>query len=264
MSQENAQNCSDSSTFEGSVESWGELARFIKEPTLKNLGKVNYGALAAQDHEFMKNLNALGAVDPDILRRVVVMRVKLANDIKLTQAEASELLESLHCKGFSLTDLNISGYTFGQLDLSHAVVGGEFDANFVTVAGDNCQSAMRIGKDNNQEKMKVGGDNVQEKMEVGGHNCQWQMEVGGNNYQSKMKVGRTNNQPEMDIGGNNYQNLVLIGGMNVQSEMRIGGENDQNDMKVGWQNDQDGMEVGGKNFQARMEVRVRIRQLGGT
>lgn len=132
----------------------------------------------------------LAPTDPHIVRRVISMRVKLNNDIKLTQAEASELIESLRCKGFYFIDLDLSGYTFGSLDMEHAVVGGSLYMKSCYVRGNNSQDGMNVGVDNYQDKMVVNGYNSQIEMKVGGNNSQIMMEVEGDNSQIMMEVGR--------------------------------------------------------------------------
>lgn len=233
---------------------WAELVKFLREPTLQNLGKVNYQTLEPRDIGFDSRLRVLAAVDPDVLRRVVVMRTKLANGIKLTQQEASELLEVLHCQSFPLSGLDINGYGFGRLNMQNAVVGKNFDASFVHVYGDNLQGSMRVEGDNIQAGMVVEGKNDQFEMRVGGSNLQLGMEVAGSNYQQRMTVAGSNDQSDMKVGDTNRQEYMDVGVDNKQLRMSVAEANFQDDMKVGWFNSQSGMKVDGSNYQAQMKV----------
>ena len=135
-------------------------------------GKLDFSAMEPRDREFMARLVKVAELDPDVLKRVAIMRHKLNNGIKLTRTEASELLEQLKCKGFYLTDLDISGYEFGELDLTDAFFGGGYYARYATVRGDNRQIRMHVGRDNDETGMYVGGDNIQHGKIVGGRNFQ--------------------------------------------------------------------------------------------
>ena len=174
-------------------------------------GCPDIASLSPTDKEFTKKLLAVAQVDSAVLKRVATMRWKLMNAIKLTQTEAGELLESLKCQGFYHTDLDISGYTFGQLDMEDAVVGGNFNSDFVFVRGDNNQGSMQVRGDNNQRSMQVGWNNNQSSMHIEGGNNQGSMQVRGDNNQGSMQVGRYNYQGSMNVGGYNYQGSMRVG-----------------------------------------------------
>ncbi|MBU0667847.1 hypothetical protein KJ951_02415 [Patescibacteria group bacterium] len=222
-----------------------KLPQLAKNPSVKALGPIDFDALEDRDKPFFKNLLTLGSLDPDIIRRVLIMRHKLNNEIMLTQAEAEELITVLQCKGFYRTGLDLSGMEFGILDLCDAVVGGDFNVWDTVVRGDNCQTRMEVGGDNNQGGMKVEGDNQQQGMEVKGDNNQWKMQIRGYNIQAEMQVQGDSNQYKMKVEGFSNQYKMKVGGNNNQHEMKVGGANDQKAMGVEGRNNRSAMQVRG-------------------
>ncbi len=143
------------------------LSRFFENPTLETLGPINLDKHHPRDHEFLRRLGVLAPVDPEILQRVIMIRTKLANNIKITNKEADELINTLRAKHFS-TDLNLSGHQFSTLEMDRAVIKGDLDLSNVSVNGDSNQLRMKVGGYSDQYGMKVGGSSYQEGMEVGG------------------------------------------------------------------------------------------------
>ena len=148
---------------------------FFDHPSLETLGEVDLESMRPRDRGFMEKVLTLAQVDPDIVRRVVIMRHKLNTGLKLTNAEAEELLEVLNSKGFYFTGLNLIGCTFGELRMKGAVIRGDLEMNYCTIHGDNLQNGMLVEGDNDQNGMTVGGYNLQEGMVVDGDNNQYGM-----------------------------------------------------------------------------------------
>lgn len=141
-------------------------AKFNSEACKDFFGKLDIDTVHGRDQKFMNSLKILSVNDPSILSRVFLMRQKLNNGIKLTQDEASELLESLKAKGFDFVNLDIEGYIFGNLDMTNASVGGVCDFNGVTIRNNLIAIDMTVGGDNNQSNMQVDGLDNQIGMQV--------------------------------------------------------------------------------------------------
>lgn len=73
-----------------------QLQKLTQDPTLENFGEVNLDEIEEHLKPFMKNLITLAQLNPEILKRIAVMRHKLNNDIKLTRAETEEF-QTLSC-----------------------------------------------------------------------------------------------------------------------------------------------------------------------
>ena len=107
------------------------------------------GSITHEDRDFFRNtlFFAITSNGDEILRNAVLARKKLNDGEKLTQREASLLLEQLQAKDFSKVDLDISGYRFPQiqdlegispesLDLTNLKVGGKLNLSGVKIDGD--------------------------------------------------------------------------------------------------------------------------------
>jgi hypothetical protein len=212
--------------FEKIASTIKQIQEAAKNPSLEALGEIDFEQLHDRDKDFFNHILTMAEVDSEIIKRVIIMRHKINNNIRLTQAEAEELVTVLQCKGFYLTGLDLSDYEFGTLDLGDAYVGGDFNTEGTSVRSNNFQSYMIVKGSNFQEGMKIGGFNDQSGMEIHGNNHQEYMEVEGDNLQAEMK-----------INGENYQKNMTIGRANIQSDMWVFGENDNRPKKYtdgGW------------------------------
>ena len=165
----------------------GELAEFIEEPALENFGPIDLDQVAETDRPFAKRIIELASSDPDLLKRVVETRIKLGNEVKITNAEADEIINKLAAKYFA-GDLDLSGYKFDTLEMARVIVTGNLDLSCAIVERDSNQRGMKVGLSSNQRGMKVGLSSAQSFMKVGEDSDQEGMEVGGNNWQYGMKV----------------------------------------------------------------------------
>ena len=145
------------------------LAKFIENPTREALlggqsvedaldkGLPINGRDNLSDRRFMERVLALSVTEPALIREIVTARCHLNNGIKLSNFQASLLLEELRCPGFDQVDLNVRGYTFGNVYMSFARVGGDLLMGNVKVGRNLLQEGMQVGGDLEQEGMQVGG-----------------------------------------------------------------------------------------------------------
>ena len=183
----------------------GETVEFMAEPNLEKLGEINLGKHDRRDHEFLKRLILSSVFDPELLSRIINIRTKLANSIKITNLEAEEIINRLQAKSF-IGDLDISEYKFHTLDMASARITGDFNSSFVTVYRDNNQNMTEIGGNNNQEEMVVGRDNWQQGMKVEKNSNQKEMTVGRSSYQGGVEIKGRSDQEGMAVEGIWFKN----------------------------------------------------------
>ncbi len=132
------------------------LSELEREHALNHVRLLNSLSLAAvqaarledfcdRDREFWERLKIVSRVDPGIVNRVALVRVKLSRGIPVLSHEWEELILSLQLRGFYDSGLDLRYVTFhGHVDLRGAVVGGDFDASHSTVLGDSNEQRMLV------------------------------------------------------------------------------------------------------------------------
>ncbi|MBD3327857.1 hypothetical protein GF340_00980 [Candidatus Peregrinibacteria bacterium] len=112
-----------------------EYVEFMNNLSLVRLNDINSENVPERDRPFIENLKYMAEVDPEIVHRMAVINHKLKGSLRITQQEATEMLEVLKRKGFYQTGLDLSGMTFTTLDLSEGVIGHTLDLRFTTMRG---------------------------------------------------------------------------------------------------------------------------------
>ncbi|PIQ77749.1 hypothetical protein COV82_03095 [Candidatus Peregrinibacteria bacterium CG11_big_fil_rev_8_21_14_0_20_46_8] len=252
----------ESPSFKGIV----DAVEFIQDPKIENLPpreavplRGNCPNIKRQDIQFINNVRDRHRWEPDVLRRVVQMPVKLNHDEKLAPEEARELIQQLECNSFPHNNLDLSGYRFENLFLGNnsynqkevLVCGGDLNLSDVVVEG-HFEFNGRIGGDLIARRMKIFGS-TEQSFEIGGNCIQDEYFIGGNNFQSG-SISGFNNQFRARIMGKNMQRNLKVGGNNEQNFVAVGRSNDQSGMQIHGDNEQYAMEVAGNNVQWRMGI----------
>ena len=237
------------------------LTDFWNNPSLETFGDIDVDSLAPIDQEYVRKLMNLSIVDTDILKRVLITRTKLTNNIKITNQEADEIIKTLSAKYFG-SNLDLSFYKFDTLKMDNVEIVGDLDMSNTVIKGSNNQEGMKVGGSNNQNEMKVGGHNNQKGMKVKGNSWQYGMKVGGFSNQRGMKVEGNSSQIGMKVEGDSVQNGMKVGLNSFQEEMEVKGFSDQRGMEVGLSSDQQGMKVGLNSDQQGMKVGLSSDQQG--
>lgn len=138
----------------GFLEPEGQTLEALQK-SIASVGALN--VLHPRDRVFLDKVMRAAKVDPEVIEVVLNMRMKLNEGKKLTNDEASELIEVYKCQGFYRTDLNLSGYVFKELNLNSAIVGGDANFEAVVVERDCLQEGMWIRGNYNIKNMVVAG-----------------------------------------------------------------------------------------------------------
>lgn len=207
----------------------------------------------------LQHLLTLANTDPEIVKRVIIMRTKLQAGIKLTEREAEELLAVLNWNNFATTGLDLSGMRLPPVDLSEGLVGRNLTMDYAVVSGDCRQDnltvdgilsqiGMQVHGLLEQTEMRANGPLFQNNMQVKGHILQHALRADYQVDQTGLQGGRDLLQTSANIGGSLNQNGLRVNGNLLQQNLHVNGNVTQM-LNVGRDLEQNRMQVKGELFQ---------------
>ncbi|MFC1643333.1 hypothetical protein ACFL5O_11740, partial [Myxococcota bacterium] len=107
----------------------------VQDLTARRLADVEPAELAVRDRPYVHRLRLLASEEPGLIARQRVVWFKLLHAISLLESEARELIEVLACRGFYPVGLRLDGMAFCTLDMSGAVIGGDYSCQHTVVRG---------------------------------------------------------------------------------------------------------------------------------
>lgn len=209
----------------------------VGNPVIYDLAKmVEEKKITAGDKKFIENILCLSKIDPEIVKRVLVMRKKLQMAMKLTQTEANELIESFRCKSFP-GGLDISGYVFGELNLGCATIHGNYNSSHVEVRG-NC----------NEDGLTIKGHSHEENKTIKGNSCESAKTIEGNSHEQGKRIGGNSLEREKIIEGDSFEQDKTIGGDSFEQNKIINRDSYEKGKKIKGDKDERGKIIKGERI----------------
>lgn len=198
-----------------------------------NTKDVRAAPLTVVQKVFLLNVIERAQRDPGVVRRIMAIRKRINNGLRMTNPQAKEMLCRLGMKDFPHTDLDISRMRFPDLDLADARIGGNLNMSETVVERDVNMSDIDICGNVDQRRMKVNGDVNMNNIRIGGGMNQAGVQIGGGLNQNQAKIIGSLMQIGAWINGNVRQEKMQTGCDINQSATRIDGNLDQRGMETG-------------------------------
>ena len=148
---------------------------------------IKEGRIDENDARFLQNILNEFIGDPNILKEVYLFRNRLNHALQPGR-ELYLKMQSLRCRNYPLTDLDLTGYELPTIQLRDAQIGGNLLMDHTKIRERVIMIDAKIAGNMDQSHVEIGGDLNQRGINIGEHLGQYDMKIGGALIQEDAKI----------------------------------------------------------------------------